>query len=202
MKLSDILLEANRNKIILVDFQPSYDNDKYGYRTALSNTTESLNKMNPTEIVAFFNGEDISDDTKESVYEHYIDYGLDESIANKIQFREKVYAWLRNFMDSGMPEDIIITMIRYMVTNRINDSRDIEPETMVQVIGKDNYEQWEELIEGGDMIYIPEISIPELKSMSGALIGGGGNDECLKEILVLMNAFNIKYKLVKDWIYG
>lgn len=202
MKLTELLLEANRNNIILVDFQPVYESDDFHYRDALTNTVNSLNKMNPSNIVAFYNGEDLSDDTKESVREHYIDYGLDESIADRIKYREKVYAWLRNFMDSGMPEAMIITIVRYMVTNKINDSRDIDPETMVSVIGQDNYEQWEDLIEGGDMIYIPEISIPELKSMSGALLGGGGKDECLKEIILLMNAFNIKYKLVQDWIYG
>ena len=26
--------------------------------------------------------------------------------------------------------------------------------------------------------------------------------KCLKEITLLMNAFNIKYKLVQEWIYG
>jgi len=203
MKVSDIILEANRNKIILVDFQPAYNGGGFGHDDALRQTTEDLNKMKPTEVLVFYNGEDVGiEDTAEEVIEMYIEYGLDESIAYNMQLREKSYAWLRNFMDSDMDASLIIAIVRYMVVNRINDSRDIEPETMVQIIGQDNYEQWEDLIEGGDMITIPDIAIDELKSMSGALIGGGGQHECLKEIQLLMNAFNIKYKEVGRWIYG
>jgi len=203
MKVSELLVEANHNKIILVDFQPAYNGGDYGHDDALTRTIKSLNKMNPTDILAFYNGEDVGiEDSADDVMHMYIEYGLDESIAQRIEFREKSYAWLRNFMDEGMDASIIIALVRYMVVNRINDSRDIDSETMPQVIGQDNYEEWESLIEGGDMISIPDIAINELKSMSGALIGGGGQHECLKEIQLLMNAFNIKYKEVGDWIYG
>lgn len=203
MKVSELLFEANRNKIILVDFQPAYNGGGFGHDEALQNTVNSLNKMNPTDILVFYNGEDVGiEDTADEVISMYIEYGLDETIAQKIQPREKSYAWLRSFMDEGMDASLIIAIIRYMAVNRINDSRDIEPETMAQIIGQDNYEQWESLIEGGDMINIPDIAIDELKSMSGCLIGGGGQHECLKEIQLLMNAFNIKYKQVADWTYG
>ncbi len=203
MKISELLFEANRNKIILVDFQPAYNGGGFGHDEALTRTVESLNKLKPTDILVFYNGEDVGiDDTADAVIEMYIEYGLDESIAHSMQLREKSYAWLRNFMDSGMDDSLIIAIVRYMVMNRINDSRDIESETMAQIIGQDNYEEWESLIDGGDMISIPDIAINELKSMSGALIGGGGQHECLKEIQLLMNAFNIKYKAVQDWIYG
>ena len=203
MKVSELLLEANRNKIILVDFQPAYLGGGYGHDEALSNTVDSLNKMNPTDILVFYNGEDVGiEDTADEVRVMYIEAGLDEDIASRMEMREKSYAWLRNFMDEGMDASIIIAIIRYMVMNRINDSRDIEPETMTQIIGEDNYKEWEHLIEGGDMISIPDIAINELKSLSGALIGGGGKHECLKEIQLLMNAFNIKYKQVEAWMYG
>ena len=203
MKVSELLLEANRNKIILVDFQPVYLGGGYGHDEALSNTVDSLNKMNPTDILVFYNGEDVGiEDTADEVRVMYIEAGLDEDIASRMEMREKSYAWLRNFMDEGMDASIIIAIIRYMVMNRINDSRDIEPETMTQIIGEDNYKEWEHLIEGGDMISIPDIAINELKSLSGALIGGGGKHECLKEIQLLMNAFNIKYKQVEAWMYG
>ena len=203
MKVSELLLEANRNKIILVDFQPVYLGGGYGHDEALSNTVDSLNKMNPTDILVFYNGEDVGiEDTADEVRVMYIEAGLDEDIVSRMEMREKSYAWLRNFMDEGMDASIIIAIIRYMVMNRINDSRDIEPETMTQIIGEDNYKEWEHLIEGGDMISIPDIAINELKSLSGALIGGGGKHECLKEIQLLMNAFNIKYKQVEAWMYG
>ena len=202
MKVSELLLEANRNKIILVDFQPAYLNGEYGHDEALENTIESLNKMNPAEILVFFNGEDVGiEDTEHDVRYMFEKYGLDESLIQRMTMREKGYAWLRNWMDNDVPPAIIIAVVRYMVQNKVYDSRDIEPETMVEIIGQDKYTEYEDAIEG-DMISIPDISIPELKSLSGALIGGGGKHECLKEITLLMNAFNIKYKLVKGWMYG
>jgi len=51
-------------------------------------------------------------------------------------------------------------------------------------------------------IYLPDINIADLKALNGSLLGGGGAHECLKELELLMNAFNIKYKLVNDWVYG
>ena len=62
---------------------------------------------------------------------------------------------------------------------------------------------WIEYYDDREMnIYLPDISIADLKTLSGSLLGGGGQHECLKEMQLLMNAFNIKYKLVQDWIYG
>jgi hypothetical protein len=203
MKVSEILLEANRNKIILVDFQPAYDTEGLGYQQALDNAVQSLNKMNPPEIICFFNGEDVGiEDTAAEVMHHYIEYGLDENLAQRLQIREKSYAWLRNWMDQGVDASIIIKVVRFMVAQKIIDSRDIEPDVMQRLVGDDDFEQWEELITSDDAIFIPEISIGELKTMSGCLIGGGGQHECLKEIQLLMNAFNIKYKQVADWTYG
>jgi hypothetical protein len=31
---------------------------------------------------------------------------------------------------------------------------------------------------------------------------GGGRDECLREVELLMNAFNIKYKRIDSLVYG
>lgn len=203
MKVNEILFEARRDQIILVDFQPAYDSDQFGYHNALNNVVNSLNRQTPNNILAFYNGEDVGiEDTAHEVLLHYIEYGLDESIANNMDFREKSYAWLRSWMDQDVDNSVIIAVVRYMVMNRIYDSRDIDEETMIEIIGQDNFEQYEDVITGGDLISIPDIAINELKSMTGALLGGGGQHECLKEIQLLMNAFNIKYKLVQDWIYG
>jgi hypothetical protein len=51
-------------------------------------------------------------------------------------------------------------------------------------------------------IWTPDISISELKEKwNGSLLCGGSQNECLKEIQLLLNAFNINYKLVDDYIY-
>jgi len=197
------LIEARGNSVILVDFQPAYDSDQFGYRDAIERCMHYLNEKNPN-ITAFFNGEDVGiEDTAYEVAEHFVEYGLDEDIAQSITYKEKSYAWLRGWMDQGVDNSTIIRVVRYMVMNDMNDSRDIieQQENGVEIFQKlvgDDGGSW--MYDDG--IYLPEISIGDLKALSGSLLGGGGQHECLKEMQLLMNAFNIKYKMVGDWIYG
>ena len=53
-----------------------------------------------------------------------------------------------------------------------------------------------------DPISVEWISVAQLKRFSGAYIVGGGRNECLREVELLMNAFNIKYKRIDSLVYG
>jgi len=127
---------------------------------------------------------------------HYLEYGLDEELTHLFTFKEKSYAWLRPWMDQGVSDNLIILVVRYLVMNHLTDSRDIEEDVLKEILGED----WGEWMED-DSIHIPDIHIGDLKALSGSLIGGGGKSECLRELELFMNAFNIKYKEVNDWIY-
>jgi len=190
------IFEARRNSVILVDFQPAYGElGTPDYYSALSAAIEYINKKQP-KVLAFFNGTDVGIyDTEDEVIWHYIENGLDENLVHLFTLREKSYAWLRGWMDDGVPESIIIKVVRYMVTNRINDSRDIDSEIIEELTG--GYD-----VPLNDPLWIPDISLSELKSLNNSLMGGGGRHECLKELTLFMNALNIKYKLVNSWIYG
>jgi len=196
MKLNEILTEANRQSIILIDFQPTYAGAT-GYDEALQNACEQINRSPNVKVTAFFNGADVgAEETPDEVKWHYVEEGyLEEERLNNFILVEKTYAFLRNWMDNGVENSTIIKVLRYMVNNRINDSREIE--NLQEILGN----EWGDVMED-DMIYLPDISLRELKSLSGSLIGGGGKHECLAEMQILMNAFNIKYKLVNNWIYG
>jgi hypothetical protein len=192
-----IITEANTGSIILVDFQPAYQSDNFGYDDAIEKAIYYINEKRPN-VTVFFNGEDVGiEDTPHDVGWHYIEHGLDEDLVNTFTYKEKSYAFLRNWMDQGVDSALIIRVVRYMVMNRINDSREIELELLQEMLG-DEWQDWME----DDNIYLPDINIAKLKTLSGSLLGGGGRHECLKELQLLMNAFNIKYKLVDDWIYG
>jgi len=191
------LNEANQNSVILVDFQPAYQTEDFGYDAAIESAIQYLNKKRPSATL-FYNGQDVGiEDTPEEVFWHYVEHGLDEDMQGNLQFKEKSYAWLRNFMDTGVDDRITIRVIRYLVMNDMNDSRDIDDAVFAELVGDD----WEEM-DRENTIYMPEISIGNLKSLSGSLLGGGGKHECLKEIQLLMNAFNIRFKTVQSWIYG
>jgi hypothetical protein len=193
-----MLTEARSNSVILVDFQPAYDNGTHDYESAINNAMQYINEKQPN-VTAFFNGEDVGiEDTPQEVMWHFIENGLDEDLTHLFNFKEKSYAWLRQWMDEGVDDATIIKVIRYLVMNDLNDSRDIEDEAWLQLVGEDfQYYDDREM-----NIYLPDINIGTLKTLSGSLLGGGGHHECLKEMQLLMNAFNIKYKMVGDWIYG
>jgi hypothetical protein len=183
-------------RVIVVDVQPAHHSHcKY----ILPKLINFLNSRNG-EIVLFFNGEDLGMDSKEDVLNYFLENGLDESKVDSIKFREKVYAFFRNWMDSDMERSDIIKAIRYMVINKKNDSRDITEEEWVKVFGLDKYNELKDIIESV-MINIPDISIPELKSWNGSLICGGSKHECFAELTLLFNAFNIKYTEIKSLIY-
>jgi len=197
------LFEARGNSVILIDFQPAYQSDDFGYNDAIEEAIAYINAKRPN-VTAFFNGEDVGiEDTPSEVAYHYMEHGLDEDLAHNINFKEKSYAWLRSWMDQGVDDSTIIKVVRYMVMNDMTDSRDIierqenGEEIFKELVGDDGGEWMYD-----DGIYIPDISIGDLKSLSGSLLGGGGQHECLKEMQLFMNAFNIRFKLVNDWIYG
>ena len=193
--MTDILTEARTNSVILVDFQEGYKNAG-GYDSAIGNAVAYINKKQP-QVTAFYNGADVGfDDQPDDIMWHYMEHGLDEDLAHLFTFKEKSYAWLRSWMDQGVDHSTIIKVVRYLVVNDMNDSRDIDEEVFLELVGEDGGE-W--MFDDG--IYIPDINIGTLKSLSGSLLGGGGEHECLKEMELLMYAFNIRYKRVGNWVY-
>lgn len=186
----------NRDCIICIDIQPAYESHA---KKIMNNFVNFLNSYKG-EIYYFYNGSDVGiDDNSYSISEWLMEYGVEEEVLNKIIFKEKYYAFFRNFMDQGMDRHEIIKIIRYMVMNRINDSRDIEEEQWKNILGKE-YNNYEYII-NSDNIHIPDISIGHLKTLNGCYLAGGGRDECLSEFRFLLEAFNIKYKLIKSLIY-
>jgi hypothetical protein len=83
-----------------------------------------------------------------------------------------------------------------MLDKKVNDSREINPEEWKENFPNDWIYEFEY-----DNIYLPDIPINKLKQFSGSYIVGGGKNECLKEIKILISIFNIKYTEVKEFIY-
>ena len=62
----------------------------------------------------------------------------------------------------------------------------------------DEYEEWM----NNDQITVDWLSIGLLKQFNGCYLVGGHEEECLAEVTLLMNAFNIKYTMIKQFIYN
>lgn len=192
MKLCD-LFEAQRNRVILVDFQPSYESSP-DYNDAIQSAIQYINNNTKVEVIAFFNGSDFTEDSKHDVMFHYLENGLLEERLNNIRFVEKGYAFLRDWMDYGISDGIIIKVLRYMMLNNMTMSDEIGESQLEQLMG-------DEYTSDVGSIYFTDIAINQLKVFNNCLMGGGGRHECFKEIQLLMSTFNIRNKEVQDWIY-
>lgn len=191
-KFYKYLNEKKSNNVISVDIQPMYENF---INFNLGNFFEWLSKQK--KVLYLYNGpETVGVDREEEIMDWMLDYDFPEEKFDDIYFYDKGYGFFRSWMDMEIDNDKLQKVIRYMVNNRIWDSRDIPREEAEKILDDDMS------FYDSDMISIPDIPLNILKKFSKSYLVGGGRDECLEEIQILMNAFNIKYTTVRKYIYG
>ncbi len=190
-ELAGLLKESKSTNVIIVDIQPAYDK---WCGNIVPSLCEFLNKQTG-KILILFNGEDLNLDSKNDIINYYLENGLDEDKVQDIEWKEKMYGYFRDLMDSGVEENIIIKIIREMILNKIHDSSDLSDD-----IKEKMYKEYD-IDLNMKPVFLPDISISLLREFNHCYIGGGGKHECFKEITLFMNALNIKYKEMKDFIY-
>ena len=156
--------------LIVVDIQPMYWN---WFPKPQCNFLSQLSKAIDTasQVFWYFNGSDIgSNDTDSCVMDMIVEY---EPQWDKIEFIEKSYGFLRDWMDRGDDSYEIVETLKLLRKNKLSDSREL-----------DDYCH-------DDPIWIPEIKIPEIEF---AHICGGCDQQCLAEMELLLEAYNIKTK--------
>ena len=116
---------------------------------------------------------------------------------NRFTIVDKGYGYFRSWMDQGVADAIMIRVIRALYQARVNDSRDLDPAQLKQLVGA----QWQDWMTD-DPVIVEWTSVAQLKRFQGAYIMGGGRRECLREVELLMNAFNISYKRMDHLVYG
>ena len=191
LKESRILLESRSTPVIIVDIQPAYDSH-CGH--LIEDLCEFLNNQHG-KILILFNGEDLGLDSLSDVQQYYLDNGLSEDKLNDIDWKEKMYGYFRDIMDSGFDDSTVIKVIRGMIYNRVNDSRELPTEFVESLIETDNLNLEDY------PAFLPDLSIQLLRKYKNSYICGGGENECFKEIKLLMNALNIKHKIIQKFIY-
>ena len=197
MRFNEYITEKRKNNVIVVDVQPVYESGIY---FDMGDFTTFLRDQK--DILYYFNGPDtVGGDSKNDIIRWLLEYAdFDEVLENKLTkntiWYDKGYAFFRNWMDKEADEGFIKKAVRFMMSKKVNDSRDIDPEEWAEEFPDD----WQDDFEG-DMIYLPDIPINKLKKWSGSYIVGGGKNECLKEVQLLMSVFNIRAKMVKEFIF-
>jgi len=203
MKLNQLINEGRNTPCIVVDVQPEYtginDGDELPW---IDDMMTFLNNQGP--VLMFVNAEEdgLTGDTVDTIRAYWSDSGFAEHKWNNTTIVDKGYGYFRGWMDQGVPDNVMIAVIREMYLQHVSDSR-------MLFGGEDSDGYIESMISMGvpedlldDAISVGWASVRQLKQFSGSYLMGGGREECLREITLLMNAFNIKYKLVNDFIYG
>jgi hypothetical protein len=209
--------EGRSTSVIVVDVQPEYSGMMDGDENPVFNQIIRFVNNQTGPVLMFVNAEDqgMTGDTVQDVKLYWEDTIRGEDVDretnphpinwNRFQIVDKGYGYFRSWMDNNISARTIIKTIRLMYQNRVNDSRELfggeESDDYTvnfkQFIGNE-FEPW--MLD--DPISINWTSVAQLKRFSGSYIVGGGRNECLREVELLMNAFNFKYKRIDSMVYG
>jgi hypothetical protein len=207
MHIKEIINEGRNNSVIVVDVQPEYTasppvSNPVDWNERLM---DFLNKQGP--ILMFVNAEDqgMSRDTVASIKDFWEDNGFNPERWSQTEIVDKGYGYFRSWMDRGEDPSSIIKVIREMYRQKVSDSRDL--------FGGENHPDYDENMRElvghafrpfdlDDSLIVNWTSVAQLKRFSGSYLVGGSRNECLREVELLMNAFNIRYKRVEEFVYG
>ncbi len=218
MKLKNFIKEQQRNKLlensginiiqganlISIDIQPEYEKYiKFNLNSFINYINQNIDNLNT--LTFLYNGSDTLGMISESDYKMWLfENGLNEEILDTARFYDKGYAFFRYCMDNDADEREIVNLVRYMIKNNINDSRDIDEEMWQGFMNEYGYDSSDvrDLLEPAeDAINIPDL-IDYLQNYSGKIIiCGGGINECFKEVEIALNAMEKKYNVLTQFTY-
>lgn len=224
MRANEFLTEGLSHPIICVDVQPEYSGMNDGDENPLFTEIINFVVKSTGPVLMFVNAErdGVSGDTVQGIKQYWEDticpederYSYDDETDeytenpncptinwSRFQIADKGYGYLRAWMDRGVEVSTIIATIREMYQQKVNDSRQLQfppfnRRTTQQSLIMGAIEEM-----GDDPLITEWTSIAQLKRFSGAYIVGGGREECLREVEILMSAFNVKYKRIDSLVY-
>ncbi len=214
MRAHELLLERSLNKpLVVVDVQPAYS----GFMDGMDDSQfeEIIQFVSSTRgpVLMFVNAEQdgLTSDTVEDIKVYWEDSGFDPEQWGRVKIVDKGYGYLRGWMDQGVHPKLIIQTIREMYRQKVwssdqlfNGDEDLFLDFIKQVCGDRSIHAYchSPTILTGDPIHVGWTAVDKLRQFNDCYIMGGGANECLREVTILMNAFNIKYTVLRDYVYG
>jgi hypothetical protein len=103
---------------------------------------------------------------------------------SKFRHVEKSYGFLRGWMDLGVDEDVIVSTLKLMIAEDALSSDDLDyDEELADILADHNAHT--------EIIHIPEDLLEVLNSVNpNCVLVGGGVNECLQEIKLVLEALN------------
>lgn len=210
MKSKEIL-EGRNQPLIAVDIQDEYFGWSGPRSLIAKKMIEFANNQNGP-ILLFYNKQveygSLEDNDIKEYWEHL---GFDPKNWRRVKIVPKGFGYLRKWMDNGVKDAVIIKTIREMYLQGVSNTSELYWNKKFGYDKNIFRQKQEELTKltgnyytHGSMkdISVNWTSIARLKEFNGAYIIGGLRTQCLREVTLLMNAFNIKYTLVNSLIYG
>jgi hypothetical protein len=219
MRAHEFLNEGLSYPVICVDVQPEYSGVNDGDENPLFVDIIKFVCKQTGPCLMFVNAEKdgLTGDTIDGIKTYWEDTIVDEYNLDyeehvlpidwgRFTIVDKGYGYFRSWMDYGYISDaVIIKTIREMYNQKVYDTR--------MLFGGEDSQDYAEKFEKFigpefDRLMLEEplnvnwTSVAQLKKFNGAYIVGGGRNECLREVELLMNAFNIKYKRLNNLVYG
>jgi hypothetical protein len=183
--------------LIIVDIQPDYERYITNTSFHIKEFCDWLNKNHTkfNKIYFLYNGEDMGLDSWADISYWYSEHGLDQIKVVGESF-EKGYGFFREPMDDGYERDDIIKVVRFMIENDITDIRDT-----TDYLSLDIADDLKEAL-SNEKVYM---SLPDvvnlLKKTNNSIIVGGGENECLAEVEIILSALDKKYDKYKRFVY-
>lgn len=204
--LREGLLKENAIGRHLIVVQPEYAQWMNGIEKGLFEYINThIHELN--NLTFLYNGEDTMGMVSEHEYRDWlVNKGLDEDIAYNVKMYDKGYAFFRYCMDFNIPHETIVNLIKFMVHNNINDSREINAKFWKQFVKEykdDDYGTGEirDLLEAAsDCINIPDL-MKFLTPYNNVVLVGGGVNECLREVELAMDALGKHYETWNRFTY-
>lgn len=212
MRATEFLTEGLAHPVIVVDVQPEYCGVMDGDESPVCTGIIKFVTHQTGPVLMFVNAEDqgMTGDTVAGVKEYWEDTvrELNDDYENpqpinwsRFEVVDKGYGYMRSWMDHGIEPSTIIATIRELYQQKKSDTRQLSfppfnQRTPTQSLIQGAIEEMQD-----DPLSVNWTSIAQLKRFSGAYIVGGGRNECLREVELLMNAFNIRYKRIDSLVY-
>jgi hypothetical protein len=184
--------------LVVVDIQPEYSS----YIPFLHNFIDFLNQNEFSRLTFLYNGYETLGMVNESDYRYWwIENGLDEDVLDSARFYDKGYAFFRYCMDEGIDEEKIVGLVKLMIQEGINHTRELDEEFWDKFMDQYGHDDVRELLEySDDCINIPDL-MDELSGYKNIVICGGGINECLKEVEIALKSLDKPYNVLTKYVY-
>lgn len=201
--LREGLLKENAvgRHLIVVDVQPEYASWMNGIEKDLFEYINThIHELN--NLTFLYNGEDTMGMVSEHEYRDWlVDNGLDEDIAYSVKMYDKGYAFFRNCMGRNGDEEGLVNLVKFMMANNINDSRELNKKFWQAFVKQYGNKDIRELMEDSeDCINIPDL-MEFLSPYNNVVLVGGGVNECLREVELAMDALSKHYETWDRFTY-